>query len=91
MEECFRANIWIAYFPAHTSHGVQPADNGVFNVLKGAYRKHLSKLQSIMMLELLEILTLYVVYSDLAKPSLRRLSSQLFGILAYIQSLGARL
>lgn len=47
MEECFRANIYVCYFPAHTSHGMQPADNGPFKVLKGAYRKHLERLQSL--------------------------------------------
>lgn len=47
MEECFRANIYVCYFPALTSHGMQPADNGPFKVLKGAYRKHLERLQSL--------------------------------------------
>lgn len=28
-------------------HGMQPADNGPFKVLKGAYRKHLERLQSL--------------------------------------------
>lgn len=47
MEECFRANIFLTYFPAHTTHGMQPANNGVFKVLKGAYRKYLAELNSL--------------------------------------------
>jgi hypothetical protein len=41
MAFCFLNNIYCCYFPAHCSHGMQPLDNGPFNVLKAAYRKEL--------------------------------------------------
>src|ERR1700733_4745669 len=44
MTVCFLYNIYLCFLPAHTSHGLQPLDNGVFNVLKAAYRKELSRL-----------------------------------------------
>jgi hypothetical protein len=44
MAKCWENNIFLLFLPAHTSHGLQPLDNGVFNVLKAAYRKELSKL-----------------------------------------------
>lgn len=47
MVECFRTNIFLAYLPAHTSHGLQALDNGIFNVLKVAYEKLISQLNSI--------------------------------------------
>ena len=47
MAFCFLNNIYCLYFPAHCSHGMQPADNGPFNVLKASYRKHLSLLNSL--------------------------------------------
>lgn len=47
MEECFFGNVYLCFLPAHTSHGLQPADNGHFNVLKAAYRKEIDKLDSI--------------------------------------------
>lgn len=47
MAYCFLNNIYCLYFPAHCSHGMQPADNGPFNVLKGGYRAALGKLNSL--------------------------------------------
>lgn len=47
MEECYHHNIYLSFLPAHTSHGLQLADNGPFNALKDAYRKELSQLQSL--------------------------------------------
>ena len=47
MEECFWHNIHLCFLPAHSSHGLQPADNGHFNVLKRAYRKELESLDSL--------------------------------------------
>lgn len=47
MIECFFANIYLCFLPAHTSHGLQPLDNGVFNSVKTAYRKDLSHLESL--------------------------------------------
>ena len=47
MEECFFGNVYLCFLPAHTSHGLQPADNGHFSVLKRAYRDELGKLASI--------------------------------------------
>lgn len=47
MEECFFGNVYLCFLPVYTSHGLQPADNGHFNVLKAAYRKELSKLDSL--------------------------------------------
>lgn len=47
MEECFFNNVYCCFLLAHTSHGLQPADNGHFNVLKGAYRKEIAKLDAI--------------------------------------------
>ncbi len=43
MAICFQNNIFCCYLPAHTSHGLQPLDNGPFNALKAAYRKELSQ------------------------------------------------
>lgn len=42
MEICYFNNIELCFLPAHTSHGLQPLDNGPFNALKSAYSKHLS-------------------------------------------------
>lgn len=43
MAICFVNNVYCCYLPAHCSHGLQPLDNGVFNVLKQSYRKELEK------------------------------------------------
>ncbi|RKK39457.1 hypothetical protein BFJ69_g18529, partial [Fusarium oxysporum] len=47
MATCFLNNVYCCYLPAHCSHGLQPLDNGVFNVSKAAYRKELQKLASL--------------------------------------------
>lgn len=47
MEECFFNNVYCCFLPAYTSYGLQPVDNGYFNVLKAAYRKEVAKLNSI--------------------------------------------
>jgi hypothetical protein len=47
MSICFENNIFCCFLLAHTSYGLQPLDNDVFNVVKGAYRKELSKLASL--------------------------------------------
>lgn len=47
MEECFFSNVYCCFLPAHTSHGLQPANNGHFNILKAAYRKEIAQLNSI--------------------------------------------
>ncbi|KAJ3455068.1 hypothetical protein MRS44_013668 [Fusarium solani] len=47
MATCFLNNVYCCYLPAHCSHGLQPSDNGIFNVIKGAYRKELQKLASL--------------------------------------------
>jgi hypothetical protein len=47
MATCFLINVYCSYLPAHCSHGLQPLDNGIFNVIKGAYRKQLQKLASL--------------------------------------------
>jgi hypothetical protein len=46
MATCFLNNVYCYYLPALCSHGLQPFDNGVFNVVKGACRKELQKLAS---------------------------------------------
>lgn len=43
MATCFTNNVYCCYLPAHTSHGLQPLDNGPFNALKAAYRKELAQ------------------------------------------------
>lgn len=40
---CFLNNVYPLYLLAHTSHGLQPLDNGIFNVLKGALNKTIRK------------------------------------------------
>lgn len=47
MAACFLNNIYLLFLPAHTSHGLQPWDNGPFGVLKVAYRKELSHLSAL--------------------------------------------
>ena len=47
MATCFLNNVYCCYLPAHCSHGLQPLDNGIFNVIKAAYRKELQKLASL--------------------------------------------
>ncbi|KAJ3454436.1 hypothetical protein MRS44_018330 [Fusarium solani] len=47
MATCFLNNVYCCYLPAHCSHGLQPLDNGIFNVIKGVYRKELQKLASL--------------------------------------------
>jgi DDE superfamily endonuclease len=43
MVTCYENNVNLCYLPSHTSHGLQPLDNGCYNVLKRAYRKELRK------------------------------------------------
>ena len=43
MGTCFLNNVYCCYLPAHCSHGLQPLDNGIFNVLKRSYRQELQK------------------------------------------------
>ncbi|KAK8859480.1 Pogo transposable element with ZNF domain [Apiospora arundinis] len=47
MAVCFLNNVYCCCLPAHTSHGLQPLDNGVFNSLKVAYRRVFGKLASL--------------------------------------------
>lgn len=47
MSICFFNNVYCCFLPAHTSHGLQPLDNGPYNALKYAYRELLSLLQSL--------------------------------------------
>src|SRR6516162_5295511 len=47
MDFCFQYNIYLCFLPAHTSHGLQPADSGYFAVMKRAFRKELDKLNSL--------------------------------------------
>ena len=44
MAACFHANIYLCYLPAHCSHGLQPCDNAIFNILKAEYRNELAKI-----------------------------------------------
>ncbi|KAF3770200.1 hypothetical protein M406DRAFT_234132, partial [Cryphonectria parasitica EP155] len=44
---CYLNNVFLCFLPAHTSHSLQPLDNGIFAVLKAAYRKELQKLQDL--------------------------------------------
>ena len=47
MTMCFLSNVYLCFVPAHTSHGLQPLDNGIFNALKASYRQELHKLGSL--------------------------------------------
>ncbi len=47
MAICFINNIYLCFLPAHTSHGLQSLDNGIFNLVKAAYRSELNKLASL--------------------------------------------
>lgn len=47
MATCFLHNVHCCYLPAHCSHGLQPLDNEILNVIKAAYRKELQKLASL--------------------------------------------
>ncbi|RYC77984.1 hypothetical protein BFJ63_vAg19142, partial [Fusarium oxysporum f. sp. narcissi] len=47
MATCFLNNVYCCYLPAHCSHGLQPLDNGIFNVINGVYRKELQMLASL--------------------------------------------
>jgi len=47
MITCFFNNVYLCFLPAHTSHGLQPLDNGVFNASKATYRKELAKLSTL--------------------------------------------
>lgn len=38
---CYFNNVYCCYLPAHTSHGLQPLDNGPFNVVKAKYKREL--------------------------------------------------
>ncbi|KAJ0134692.1 putative transcriptional regulatory protein C3C7.04 [Fusarium oxysporum f. sp. albedinis] len=42
MATCFLNNAYCCYLPAHSSHGLQPLDNGVFNASKAAGKKRKS-------------------------------------------------
>lgn len=46
MVACYRHNINPCWLPAHTFYGLQPLDNGCFNLLKGAFDKAMEKLNS---------------------------------------------
>ena len=47
MATCFLNNVYCYYLPAYCSHGLQPLDNGVFNVVKVVYRKEFVHLASL--------------------------------------------
>lgn len=47
MTVAFLNNVNLCFLPAHTSHGLQPLDNGPYNALKTAYRKQLQLLGSL--------------------------------------------
>lgn len=47
MTICALNHVYCCFLPAHTSHGLQPLDNGIFNVSKLAYRAELAKLATI--------------------------------------------
>ena len=61
MATCFLNNVYCCYLPAHTSHGLQPADDGVFNAVKLAYYKELGTLASLTDFSLVDKVNLYVV------------------------------
>jgi hypothetical protein len=46
MTMCYRHNINPCWLPAHTSHGLQPLDNGIFSVLEGAFNTESEKASS---------------------------------------------
>lgn len=46
MTMCYRHNIHPCWLPAHTSHGLQPLDNGIFSVFKGAFDKAMEDINS---------------------------------------------
>lgn len=46
MRLCFGNNIFCLYFPAHCSHGMQPLDNGIFNLLKAKFESFAEELNS---------------------------------------------
>jgi hypothetical protein len=47
MATYFLNNVYCCYLSAHCSHGLQSLYNGIFNVIKGAYRKELQMLASL--------------------------------------------
>ncbi len=47
MTIAFENNVNFCFLSAHTSHGLQPLDNGPYNALKAAYRKHMQMLASL--------------------------------------------
>lgn len=44
MDACYHHNVQPCLLPAHTSHGLQPLDNGIFAVLKNALDQEAEKL-----------------------------------------------
>lgn len=46
MTMCYRHNVHPCWLPAHTSHGLQPLDNGIFSVFKGAFDKSMEDINS---------------------------------------------
>lgn len=48
MAVCLAANVNLLFLPAHTSHGIQPLDNGIIAAEKAAWEKEAEKLSALM-------------------------------------------
>ncbi|EGU88889.1 hypothetical protein FOXB_00592, partial [Fusarium oxysporum f. sp. conglutinans Fo5176] len=57
---------------AHCSHGLQPLDNGIFNVIKGAYRKELQKLASLTDSALVDKVNFIRAYAKTREAGMRK-------------------
>ncbi|KAG6978936.1 hypothetical protein FocnCong_v010978 [Fusarium oxysporum f. sp. conglutinans] len=72
MATCFLNNVYCCYLPAHCSHGLQPLDNGIFNVIKGAYRKELQKLASLTDSALVDKVNFIRAYAKTREAGMRK-------------------
>ncbi|KAF5255643.1 hypothetical protein FOXYS1_13934 [Fusarium oxysporum] len=72
MATCFLNNVYCCYLPAHCSHGLQPLDNGIFNVIKGAYRKELQKLASLTDSALVDKVNFIRAYAKAREAGMRK-------------------
>lgn len=57
-------NAFCCYLPEHCSHGLQPLDNSIFNVVKATYRKELQKLATLIDSALVDKVNFTRIYAN---------------------------
>lgn len=76
MATCFLNHVYLCLPPVHTSHGLQPLDNSVFNASKAAYRKELASLARLTDSEPIDKINFIQCYAKARKEGMTRKNVQ---------------